>query len=107
MSIIERFDFFTASLPRKCLYCKFGHPVVYGIDDFLDAFACGKHGIEGLKSKKATLKLTDKEAHRISVLYCPMTSAWESCDDFEPIKFGGRKFKILDAFGYFDEMLKS
>lgn len=106
MSIIERFDLFSESLPRKCLYCKYGYPVVFGIDSFLDAFACGAHCVDGLKSKKLTLKLTDESQHRTSMLYCPMTDPWESCDSFQPIKFGDRKFKILDSFGYFDDMFE-
>lgn len=27
---LERLDMFSASLPRKCLYCRFGYPVVFG-----------------------------------------------------------------------------
>lgn len=104
MSVIERFDWFAESLPRKCLYCKYGYPVVFCIDEWLDTFACGKHRVDGLRSKKVTLKLTDVTPHRIEMTYCPMTDPWESCEDFTPIKLGDRKFKILDAFRYFDNI---
>lgn len=108
MSVIERLDLFSLSLPRKCLYCKWGYPVLFGTDEFLDVFACGRHYVKNLTSKKLTLKLTDIHPNRgnkqSNVLYAPMIDAWETCDDFKPIKIGDRKFKVLDSFGYFDGM---
>lgn len=108
MSVIEKIDMFRESLPRKCLYCQYGYPVVFGIEQMLDSFACGKHCVDGLTSKKLTLKLMDlcvnREGKQSNVLYCPMVDAWEACEDFIPIKLGDRKFKILDMFGYFDDV---
>lgn len=101
---IERFNLFAASLPRKCLYCKYGYPVSYGIDKWLGCFACGKHAVDNLRSKKLTLELTDVTPHRTTMLYCPITDAWESCDYFEPIAFKDRKFYILEKAGCFDNM---
>lgn len=107
MSIIDRINLFREELPRKCLYCQHGYPVAYGKDRFWDAIVCGKHSVEGLKSKKLTLNLTDinvlHQQYKAGRIYSPIVAPDESCPEYEPIKFGCRKFKLLDLFGFFDE----
>lgn len=107
MSILDRIDLFREQLPRKCLYCQYGYPVVYGKDSFFDAIVCGKHSVENLKSNKLTLNLTDinvfHQQYKSGRIYSPIVAPDESCPEYEPIKFGCRKFKLLDLFGFFDE----
>lgn len=107
VSILDRIDLFREELPRKCLYCQYGYPVAYGKDRFWDAIVCGKHSVEGLKSKKLTLNQTDinvlHKQYKAGRIYSPIVAPDESCQEYEPIKFGCRKFKLLDLFGFFDE----
>ena len=60
MSVFEKIDMFSASLPKMCVYCAYGYPVVFGRDDWLEVFACGAHLVENLRSKRTTL---DKHAY--------------------------------------------
>lgn len=105
---LKKMNLFIESLPKKCLYCECGQPILFGVDGVDDGFLCNRHCVEGLTSKKLTLRLTDMEVGREnrknSPLYCPLVGAWESCNDFKPIKVGGRKFELLDFLGYFDDM---
>lgn len=94
---------FEQSLPHNCLFCKYGYPVVMGTKTWLESFACGAHVLDNPKGKKVTLKLNEKRASGSGVLYCPMTTPDDSCDQWTPIKLGGRKFKLLDAFGMFEK----
>ena len=36
-------------------------------------------------------------------IYSPIVAPDEACPEYDPIKFGCRKFKLLDLFGFFDE----
>ena len=31
MSVFEKIDMFSASLPKMCIYCAYGYPVVFGV----------------------------------------------------------------------------
>ena len=114
MSVIERIDMFSSSLPRMCVYCAYGYPVVFGATDWLEAFACGAHLVEGLRSKKATLHApgsgyvcADGDGRNV---YMPLVGPRDRCDSFRPIRLDGRghgfvnarKFRLLDASGLFD-----
>lgn len=116
MSIFERIDWFSASLPKMCIYCAYGYPVVFGRADWLDMFACGAHLVENLRSKKTTI---DKHGYRSEEpdgdnknCYMPMVGPRDRCDCFEPIRLDGRghgfvnarKFYLLDKAGLFDDM---
>lgn len=108
MGVIERLDLFMESLPRTCLYCVYGYPVVFGIDSFLDCFACGAHVLEEPRGKRVTLRLTTKAPGEYKRPYAPLVKPDEACADFRPVRFdkvadGRRKFRLLDEFGYFDE----
>ena len=119
MSVIERIDMFSASLPRMCLYCAYGYPVVFGLSDWLDVFACGAHLVEGLKSKKATLHAPGSgyvcDAEGVRNAYMPLVGPRDRCGSFTPIRIDGmgrgfanaRKFRLLDAAGLFDDMERS
>lgn len=106
MSIIERIDMFTMSLPNNCLYCAYGDVVFNGNDDLIgDHLACMFHATDGLKSKKfAGVPKPNRDFHRT---FCPIMNWDERCDRFKPIKFGGKKFKVLDHCGLFDSYWKS
>ena len=106
MKIIERIDMFTMSLPHNCLYCKFGDIVFNGYDDLVgDHLACMRHSADGLKSKKfADVPKPNRDFYRT---FCPIMNWDEHCDSFMPIKFGGKKFKVLDHCGLFDSYWKS
>ena len=115
MGVIERLDLFSGSLPRKCLYCRYGYPVVFGMSEWLEAFVCGANIIDGLKSKKATIRLTEYSGDKPDVPYAPLVGAWDACDRFAPVAFrpskpgeyiNSRKFVLLDKTGIFDEMPK-
>lgn len=94
---------FQASLPKTCLFCQYGYPVVFGTDDWLESFACGAHILDNPKGKKVTLKLNEKRATGSGILYAPLTIPEDCCNQFTPIKLGGRKFRLLDAFGCFEK----
>lgn len=106
MSIIERIDMFTMSLPNNCLYCAYGDVVFSGHDDLIgDHLACMFHATDGLKSKKFTgVPKPNRDFHRT---FRPIMNWDERCDSFKPIKFGGKKFKVLDHCGLFDSYWKS
>lgn len=122
MGVIERIDMFSSSLPRMCMYCAYGYPVVFGLSDWLEVFACGAHLVEGLKSKKATLHAPGSgyvdggpcEGPARNV-YMPMVGPRDRCGSFRPIRLDGRgagfvnarKFRLLDAAGLFDDMERS
>lgn len=101
MPIIPRIDLFAMGLPNNCLYCKFGDVVLNGNDDLVgDHLACMFHATDGLKSKKfADVPKPNREFQRT---FCPIMNWDEHCDCFSPIKFGGKKFKVLDYNGLFD-----
>lgn len=96
---------FQASLPKTCLFCQYGYPVVFGLDSWLDSFMCGGHIVEKLRGKKVTLKLVkgNPDPANKEPFYCPITAPDDTCEQFKPIKLGGRKFRLLDAFGYFEK----
>lgn len=103
----ERIDLFRESLPHDCLYCEMGYPVVFGVDSFLDCFACGRHALENVKSKKVTLKLTrTRHTDKTSIypMYAPLVGPGDCCEHFSPVRFKSRKFGLLNMFGYFDDM---
>lgn len=120
MSVLERIDMFSASLPRMCVYCAYGYPVVFGRDDWLEVFACGAHLVEGLRSKKATLHAPGSGyvnacgSGPARNVYMPMVGPRDMCASFRPIRLDGRgcgfvnarKFYLLDRAGLFDEMAK-
>lgn len=108
---------FSSSLPRMCVYCAYGYPVVFGKDDWLELFVCGAHLVEGLRSKKATLESdgyvpSGPHASPAPVLYAPIVGPRARCGSFRPIRLDGRgagfvnarKFYLLDSAGLFDEM---
>lgn len=102
MSLIERLDLWRLSLPRICMWCRWGNPVLFGRERFLETYACGRHSVSGLKSSKLTAPPWHdpgggKGDQRT---YSPMMGADETCEAFEPIKITDQKTKLLDAFGY-------
>lgn len=117
MSVFERIDWFSASLPKMCIYCAYGYPVVFGVYDWLDVFACGAHLVENLKSKKETLHAPGSGYVDSGVegparnVYLPMVGPRDRCDWFKPIRLDGRgvgfvnarKFYLLDKAGVFDD----
>lgn len=93
MSVFERIDWFSASLPKMCIYCAYGYPVVFGVYDWLDVFACGAHLVENLKSKKTTLdkhrfESSDPDGPARNV-YMPLVGPRDRCDLFAPIRLDG------------------
>lgn len=115
MSVLEKIDMFSASLPKMCVYCAYGYPVVFGREDWLEAFVCGGHIVENLKSKKTTLdKHGFKSSHPpgpVENVYMPLVGPMDRCDQFKPIRLDGRgvgfvnarKFHLLDEAGVFDD----
>lgn len=104
---MERIDLFAESLPRNCLYCAYGYVVIDEPDHCLigDHLACMAHSADGLKSKKfADVPKPNRDFYRT---FCPIMNWDEHCDSFMPIKFGGKKFKVLDRCGLFDSYWKS
>ena len=93
---------FQQSLPRSCMFCECGYPVVFRKERWLDVFACGAHYLRDPKGKKVTLRLNEKRVTGSGVLYCPMMAPDDSCAQWRPIRLGGRKFKLLDEFGMFE-----
>lgn len=111
--LAERLDMFSASLPRKCLWCRWGYPIVLGTTEWLDAFMCGKSFIDDLRSKRATLRLTEHGPGGGRPPYAAITGPWDSCDGFQPVAFrpsrpgefvNSRKLELLDRSGMLDEM---
>ena len=108
MSILKRIDLFASSLPRICLYCVHGVPIVWGIERFLDVQGCVVHSAWGLRSKKLTAPKPDRPGHENVRGYMPLMYCEETCEHFKPCSPNGdaisrRKFRLLDAYGYFDE----
>ncbi|MDO4591037.1 MAG: hypothetical protein Q4B35_06560 [Slackia sp.] len=118
MSILEKIDMFSSSMPRMCLYCAYGYPVVFGRANWLDVLACGAHLVMGLRSKKETLTKSGyvpegaNASLRETPPYMPMVGPRDRCDLFEPIRLDGRghgfvnarKFALLDGSGMFDDL---
>ena len=111
--IAEKLDLFSGSLPHKCLYCRYGYPVVFGTEDWLSCLMCGANVVEGLKSKKLTLKLTEWPWEKPDAPYAPLVAPWCSCEGFRPVRWmpshpgewcNTRKMVLLDKSGMFDEM---
>ena len=113
--MLERLDMFSASLPRKCLYCRFGYPVVFGTDDWLDVLACGAHTVDAFKTKRIGLRLTEESrgGNGMGYMVAPLVGAWDSCDGFQPVAYrpsrpgefvNARKLELLDRSGLFDGM---
>lgn len=103
MSMLERIDLFRESLPRNCLYCEWGHPVVFGRERFLDTFACGAHSARGLRSKMLTAPPFRYAGCRGDYrCYSPMMAWDESCGLFSPVRLESRKAGMLDLMGLFD-----
>lgn len=103
---MERIDLFAESLPRNCLYCAYGNVVIDEPDHCLigDHLACLAHAAGGVKSKKfADVPKPNRDFQRD---FCPIMNWDETCDLFKPIKYGGRKFKVLDHCGLFDSYWK-
>lgn len=112
-SMIERMDAFSGALPRKCLWCRYGYPVVFGTDDWLSCFACGANVVTGLRSKRLTLKLTERDGGRKDDAYAPLVGAGESCESFKPVRWcpakpgeycNTRKLVLLDRSGMLEGM---
>lgn len=98
---MERIDLFAESLPRNCLYCAYGYVVIDEPDFCLigDHLACTAHAAEGVKSKKfADVPKPNRDFQRA---FCPIMNWDETCDLFKPLKYGGRKFRILYDYGLF------
>lgn len=113
--MLERLDMFSASLPRKCLYCRWGYPVVFGMADWLDVLACGRWTVDAFKTKRIALRLTEESygSNGMGYMVAPLVGAWCSCEKFKPVSFrpskpgefvNARKFELLDRSGLFDEM---
>lgn len=113
--MLERLDMFSASLPRKCLYCRWGYPVVFGTDDWLNIFACGAHTVDAFRTKRIGLRLAEKSCggNGMGYMVAPLVDAWCSCEKFKPIAYrpsrpgefvNARKLELLDRSGIFDDM---
>lgn len=112
--MLERIDALSASMPRKCLYCRYGYPVVFGTTDWLDVLVCGRHAVDGLKSRRIGLRLTERGslAGGLGYLVAPLVGPWDACAGFRPVGYrprrpgefvNARKFELLDRSGLFDE----
>ena len=122
MSVVDKLDLFSGSLPRKCLYCAWGYPVVFGMDDWLEVLACGRWTVGAFAIKRIGLRLADETPEQVSrakskrrglsYMVAPLVRAWDACERFEPVrcvpmrgKFSNaRKFELLDRSGVFDDM---
>ncbi len=113
--MLGRIDALSSALPRKCLYCRYGYPVVFGTTDWLDVLVCGRHAVDGFKSKRIGLRLTERGALTggLGYLVAPLVGPWDACDGFRPVGYrprrpgefvNARKFELLDRSGLFDEM---
>lgn len=113
--LAERLDMFSASLPRKCLWCRWGYPVVFGKTDWLDVLACGRWTVDAFKTKRIGLRLTEESHGRggMGYMVAPLVGAWDSCDGFQPVSFrpsrpgefvNARKLELLDRSGMLDDM---
>lgn len=86
--MLERLDMLSASLPRKCLYCRYGYPVVFGTTDWLDVLVCGRHAVDGFRTKRIGLRLTERGGpwdKGLGYLLAPLVGAWDSCEKFKPV----------------------
>ena len=86
-----------------CLMCRWGYPVMFGDDAPLDTWACGKHTVCGLKSRKLTAPPIDRNRYELGRSYAPLMVWDESCEGFAPVGRGSRKWKYLEACGLFDD----
>ena len=113
--MLERLDMFSASLPRKCLYCRWGYPVVFGTSDWLDVLACGRWTVDAFRTKRIALRLAEESRGRggMGYMVAPLVGAWDSCEKFKPVSLrpskpgefvNARKFELLDRSGLFDDM---
>ena len=114
--MLGRIDALSSTLPRKCLYCRYGYPVVFGTEDWLDVLVCGRHTVDGFKSKRIGLRLTERGGpwdKGLGYLVAPLVGPWDACDGFRPVGYrprrpgefvNARKFELLDRSGLFDEM---
>lgn len=96
---------FPATFPYDghCLMCKWGYPILFGDDAPTDTWACGKHTVCGLKSKKLTAPEIDKKRYELGRSYVPLMVWDESCDGFKFVEINSRKWKWLGACGLFDD----
>lgn len=113
--MLGRIDALSSALPRKCLYCRWGYPVVFGTEDWLDVLVCGRHAVDGFKTKRMGLRLTERGslAGGLGYLVAPLVGPWDACAGFMPVGYrptrkgefvNARKFELLDRSGLFDEM---
>ena len=86
-----------------CLMCKWGYPILFGEDEPLDTWACGKHTARDLKSKKLTAPKIDRKRYEFGRAYAPLMMWDESCDGFKFVEVNSSKWKYLEACGLFDE----
>ena len=86
-----------------CLMCRWGYPVMFGDDAPLDTWACGKHTVRGLKSKKLTAPKIDTKRYEMGRAYAPLMVWDESCDGFSLVERGSRKWGYLEACGLLDK----
>lgn len=114
--MLERLDMFSSALPRKCLYCRYGYPVVFGTTDWLDVLVCGRHAVDGFSTKRIGLRLTERGGpwdKGLGYLLAPLVGPWDACEKFKPVSLrpskpgefvNARKFELLDRSGLFDDM---
>lgn len=86
-----------------CLMCKWGYPVLFGNDDPLDTWACGRHTVRGLRGKRLTAPEIDRKRCEDGRAYAPLMMWDESCDEFRFVEINSRKWKWLEARGLFDD----
>lgn len=110
MSTTERLDSFAASVPRCCLWCAYGFPIVFGMDDFFNEFACGMSAARGVRSKKVEARIAYSDAVNPEPpkVLIAVTAPSDSCDRFVPLTpFGSgwrnmRKLRLMELFGYLE-----
>lgn len=86
-----------------CLMCRWGYTVLFGADEPLETWACGRHTVSGIKSKKLTAPPIDRKRYGLGRAYAPLMAWDESCDGFKFVERDSRKWKYLEACGLFDE----
>jgi len=86
-----------------CLMCRWGYPVLFGADGPLETWACGRHTVRGLKSKKLTAPPIDRKRYGLGRAYAPLMVWDEACEGFRFVERGSRKWRYLEACGLFDE----